>query len=295
MPKTQMQLAFVGLGLIGGSIAKAIRENLPDTIIVAYDIYGKLLDVALVDGTINKACYEIDDNFLNCDYIFLCAPVTGNEDNIKDVISYCGKDTVLTDVGSTKGNIHRALDEIGFDGVFIGGHPMAGSEKYGYDNADSSIIKGAYYVLTPGKNASDKQIEDYASFVKSIGLNPVIMDIELHDTATGVISHVPHVISASLVHFLINHDNDKQTMKTLAAGGFRDVTRTASSSVKMWEDICIANNEIICSLLDDYIDELKDIRDTIHSKDKASIAKFFSEAKEYRDFLYADNPKFNKL
>ncbi len=83
-------------------------------------------------------------------------------------------------------------------------------------------------------------------------------------------------------------------MKTLAAGGFRDVTRTASSSVKMWEDICIANNDIICSLLDDYIDELKEIRNTINSKDKASIAKFFSEAKEYRDFLYSDNPKFNK-
>ena len=171
---------------------------------------------------------------------------------------------------------------------------MAGSEKYGYDNADSSIIKGAYYVLTPGKNADDKQVENYASFVKSIGLNPVVMDITLHDTATGVISHVPHVISASLVHFLINHDNDKQTMKTLAAGGFRDVTRTASSSVKMWEDICIANNDIICSLLDDYIDELKEIRNTIKSKDKAAIAKFFSEAKEYRDFLYSDNPKFNK-
>ena len=94
----KMKIGFVGLGLIGGSIAKAIRENHPESYIVAYDIYGKLLDLALVDGTINKACYEIDDNFLNCDYIFLCAPVTGNEDNIREVISYCGKNTILTDV-----------------------------------------------------------------------------------------------------------------------------------------------------------------------------------------------------
>ena len=77
-----MKIGFVGLGLIGGSIAKAIRENHPESYIVAYDIYGKLLDVALVDGTINKACYEIDDNFLNCDYIFLCAPVTGAQRKI---------------------------------------------------------------------------------------------------------------------------------------------------------------------------------------------------------------------
>ena len=289
-----MKIGFVGLGLIGGSIAKAIRETHPETTVVAYDIYGKLLDVALLDKTIDKACYEIDDNFKDCDYIFLCAPVTSNEENIKTIISYCSEKTILTDVGSTKGNIHRALDEIGFDGIFIGGHPMAGSEKYGYDYAGSNIIKGAYYVLTPGKNATDEHIKSYYEFVKSIGCRPTVMDMDLHDTATGVISHIPHVISASLVHFLINHDNDKQTMKTLAAGGFRDVTRTASSSVKMWEDICLANNDIICKLLDDYIDELKDIRNTMASKDKAEIAKFFSDAKEYRDFLYADNPKFQK-
>lgn len=287
-----MKIGFVGLGLIGGSIAKAIRENHKDAIIVAYDIYGKLLDLALTDGTINKACYEIDDNFDGCDYIFLCAPVTSNEENLKEVISHCSPSTVLTDVGSTKGNIHKALDAIGFDGVFIGGHPMAGSEKYGYDYSSSSIIKGAYYVLTPGKNSTEEQINNYAKLVESIGCRPTIMDMKLHDTATGVISHIPHVISASLVHFLINHDNDKQTMKTLAAGGFRDVTRTASSSVKMWEDICLANNDIICELLDDYIEELKDIRATMASKDKAEIAKFFSDAKEYRDFLYENNPKF---
>ena len=287
-----MKIGFVGLGLIGGSIAKAIRENHKDAIIVAYDIYGKLLDLALTDGTINKACYEIDDNFDGCDYIFLCAPVTSNEENLKEVISHCSPSTVLTDVGSTKGNIHKALDAIGFDGVFIGGHPMAGSEKYGYDYSSSSIIKGAYYVLTPGKNSTEEQINNYAKLVESIGCRPTIMDMKLHDTAAGVISHIPHVISASLVHFLINHDNDKQTMKTLAAGGFRDVTRTASSSVKMWEDICLANNDIICELLDDYIEELKDIRATMASKDKAEIAKFFSDAKEYRDFLYENNPKF---
>lgn len=287
-----MKIGFVGLGLIGGSIAKAIRENHNDYTIVAYDIYGKLLDIALNDGTINKACYEIDDNFSDCDFIFLCAPVTSNEDNLNTVISYCSAKTILTDVGSTKGNIHRALEKIGFDKVFIGGHPMAGSEKYGYDYANSEIIKNAYYVLTPGKNATEEHINKYIDLVQSIGCRPTVMDMDLHDTATGVISHIPHVISASLVHFLINHDNDDQTMKTLAAGGFRDVTRTASSSVKMWEDICLANNDIIVKLLDDYIKELTDIKSTMASKDKAKIAQFFSEAKEYRDFLYSDNPKF---
>lgn len=283
-----MKIGFVGLGLIGGSIAKAIRANHPDYEIIAYDIYGKLLDLALTDGTINKACYEIGDEFYNCDFLFLCAPVTENESLLKTVVKYVSENTVLTDVGSVKGNIHRALDAIDFKGMFIGGHPMAGSEKYGYDYSDANIIKNAYYVLTPGQNSTEEKINEYAELVASIGCKPVVMDINTHDTATGVISHIPHVISASLVHFLINHDNDKQTMKTLAAGGFRDVTRTASSSVKMWEDICLANNEIICKLLDDYIDELKDIKSTLETKDKEKIARFFSDAKEYRDFLYVN-------
>ena len=283
-----MKIGFIGLGLIGGSLAKAIRKNHTDYEIVAYDTYGKLLDTALIDGTINKACYEIGEEFNNCDFIFLCAPVNSNEENIKEVIKYVSEDTILTDVGSVKGNIHRALINIGFKGCFIGGHPMAGSEKYGYDNSDANILDNAYYVLTPSENASDYQINKYIELVSSIGCKPTVMDMELHDNATGVISHIPHVIAASLVHFLINHDNDKKTMKTLAAGGFRDVTRTASSSVKMWEEICLANNEIICKLLDDYIEELKDIRKTMASKNKEEIARFFSDAKEYRDFLYVN-------
>lgn len=283
-----MKIGFIGLGLIGGSMAKAIRKYHADYEIVAYDIYGKLLDVALNDGTINKACYEIGEEFLGCDFLFLCAPVTENESQLEFIVKYVSENTILTDVGSVKGNIHRTLEAINYNGIFIGGHPMAGSEKYGYDYSDADIIKNAYYVLTPGINATEEKVNLYADLIASIGCKPVVMDINTHDTATGVISHVPHVISASLVHFLINHDNDEKTMKTLAAGGFRDVTRTASSSVKMWEDICLANNDIICSLLDDYIDELKNIRSTIASKDKERIARFFSDAKEYRDFLYVN-------
>lgn len=283
-----MKIGFIGLGLIGGSLAKAIRRVHKDYTIVAYDIYGKLLDVALVDGTINKACYEIGEEFYNCDFIFLCAPVTSNEDNLKEIIKYVGDTTILTDVGSVKGNIHRALESVGFKGMFIGGHPMAGSEKYGYDYANADILNNAYFVLTPEDNVPNEYVDKYIELVSSIGCRPTVMDKELHDTATGVISHIPHVISASLVHFLINHDNDKETMKTLAAGGFRDVTRTASSSVKMWEDICLANNDIIVKLLGDYIDELKDIQEVMASKDKEKIARFFSDAKEYRDFLYVN-------
>ncbi len=281
-----MKIGFIGLGLIGGSVAKAIRKNHNDYTIIAYDIYGKVLDAAINDGTINEGCYEIDNRFDDCDYIFLCAPVNDNEKILTDILTHVSKDCILTDVGSVKGNIHRALSNIGFDGIFIGGHPMAGSEKYGYEHSSENVIKNAYYILTPGINATEEKINQYSELISSIGCKPTILTEQLHDKATGVISHIPHVISSSLVHFLMNHDDENQNMKVLAAGGFRDITRTASSSVKMWEDICIANNDVICDLLDDYIRELEDVKATLKSKDKGEIAKFFSEAKQYRDFLY---------
>lgn len=281
-----MKIGFIGLGLIGGSVAKAIRKYHDDYTIIAYDIYGKVLDAALKDGTINDGCYEIDSRFDDCNYIFLCAPVNDNEDNLNEIVKHVSKNCILTDVGSVKGNIHKALSDINFTGTFIGGHPMAGSEKYGYEFSSAEIINGAYYILTPGINASDEKINSYTELIDSIGCKVTVLSPDLHDKATGVISHIPHVISSSLVHFLMNHDDENQHMKVLAAGGFRDITRTASSSVKMWEDICIANNDVICDLLDDYIKELEEIKSTIASKDKAEIARFFSEAKQYRDFLY---------
>ncbi|MBQ1881572.1 MAG: prephenate dehydrogenase, partial [Lachnospiraceae bacterium] len=140
-----MKIGFVSLGLIGGSVAMAIREKYPEACIVAYNRSKEPLDAALSDGVIDKGVQEIDDSFSGCDYIFLCAPVETNISFISRLMPYIAEDTVLTDVGSTKGNIHEAMQRLAPDVHFIGGHPMAGKEKSSYFNATKDILKGCYY------------------------------------------------------------------------------------------------------------------------------------------------------
>lgn len=278
-------VGFIGLGLIGGSIAKAIRKFHPDTVILAYDIEHSSLLLAQKEGTVSKVCTAIDETFSECDYLFLCAPVLKNHENLKLLLPYIKDTCILTDVGSVKGDIQRALAALSFSGLFIGGHPMTGSEKSDYANSSERLLENAYYILTPEQTVPTARIQEFQEFIASLNALPVILDADRHDVITAAISHLPHIIAASLVHFLMNHDGDEHYMKTLAAGGFKDMTRIASSNVRMWEDICLTNNEKICMMLSDYIDELSDIRKQLKTKERPLIGSFFQEAKDYRDSI----------
>ena len=139
------KVGFIGLGLIGGSLAKAIRTYFPDYEIVAFDKNKEALALA-----------TIDDNFRNCSYIFLCAPVAFNVAYLKQLTEYLNDACILTDVGSVKTNIHEEVIKLGIEKYFIGGHPMAGSEKSGYANSKAMILENAYFVLTPSKEVSQE-------------------------------------------------------------------------------------------------------------------------------------------
>jgi prephenate dehydrogenase len=168
---------------------------------------------------------------------------------------------------------------------FIGGHPMAGNEKTGYRESVAHLFENAYYVLTPSKTTTKSSIEIMMEIVKSIGAIPVKMDSHEHDRITGSISHVPHIIAAALVNLVKQSDTPGGTMKKLAAGGFKDITRIASSSPEMWENIISSNNEPICDILKKYIDMLKQFSDTVKSSDSNTIFNFFNTARQYRNSL----------
>ena len=148
------KIGFIGLGLIGGSLAKAIRQYYPDYQIVAFDKNKETLALATQESLIDVAATTIDENFRNCGYIFLCAPVSYNNAYLPQVKPFLDKDTILTDVGSVKTGIHKEVHRLGMDANFIGGHPMAGSEKIGYPNAKVMLLENAYFVLTPTKEVS---------------------------------------------------------------------------------------------------------------------------------------------
>lgn len=274
---------FIGLGLIGGSIAKALHAKLPDTRIIAYDTNAASLLLAMQDGVIQEACSEIGETFGTCDYLFLCAPVSHNDQNLLTLKKYLSPETVLTDVGSVKTGIHHHIEAMGLTGQFIGGHPMTGSERFGYANSKASLFENAYYILTPAKDVPTEKISAYQTLVQTIGAIPLVLPYEQHDYVTAAISHLPHVIAASLVNLVKSADSKEGIMKMIAAGGFKDITRIASSSPAMWQQICLTNTENISSLLDRYIQDLCVFKKTLDEKKTDTLYQFFDQARAYRE------------
>lgn len=288
--KENFTVGFIGLGLIGGSIAKNIRRVYPNYHIIGYDIDPKTVTDALKEGTLTTAAMAVDDTFSPCDYIFLCAPVNYNLQYLKILKPILKKGCILTDVGSVKGPIHKAIKELDMEDIFIGGHPMVGSEKAGFSHGSDRLIENAYYFITPTDAVSKQEITDFSQFIEELGALTIIMQPDRHDSITASISHVPHIIAAELVHLVKNMDDENGMLKELAAGGFKDITRIASSSPTVWEQISLENVDNIRSLLIQAIDDLQTIVDALGKKNGRFINDYFKDAGEYRDSV-PDNAK----
>ena len=167
--------------------------------------------------------------------------------------------------------------------VFIGGHPMAGSELTGYANSSSAIMKNARYVITPTSKTTKEQLERFKALVCDMKANPIIMDYTIHDKSVAAISHLPHLISTALVKLVSEQDDDDQHMQQLAAGSFRDMTRVAASSPEMWDQICASNSQDISVLLGDYIDILSEIKKNIDNKTPGYVNELFEMSREYKN------------
>ncbi len=279
------KIGFIGLGLIGGSVAKAIRQYYPDDVIVAFDKNREALALATQESVIDVAATSVDDNFRDCAYIFLCAPVNCNTAYLEQLKEYMHPDCILTDVGSVKGEIHKEAKALNMEEYFIGGHPMTGSEKSGYDNSKAMLLENSYYIITPTEKTSQEKIERYQKFVESLKAIPVQLNYEQHDYITGVISHLPHLIAVSLVDFVKNRDDKDEYMKNLAAGGFKDLTRIASSSPIMWENICQQNQENISRILGQFIESLNHTKDLVDAGDGQAIYDLFESSGNYRSSI----------
>lgn len=281
---------FLSLGLIGGSIAKAIRNSNPNAKIIAYARRQNTLDEALANGIIDIGTTQITDIFYDCDLIFLCAPVSINNRFLEQLKPMISSKTIITDVGSVKGTIHETVERLGLNHQFIGGHPMAGSEKTGLSNANAMILENAYYILTPTTEVPQKAVEEYYTLVQAMGAIPLVLSCSEHDYVTAAVSHVPHLVAAALANLVRDHDTAEGTMKLIAAGGFKDITRIASSSPEMWESICMSNTKQIADLLDDYITSLQTISKEVRSGREGAVFDLFTASKQYRD-SFLDSPR----
>lgn len=281
-----INIGFLGLGLIGGSIARSIRKSYPDAIIQVYTRRKNPdLEKGVEAGIITNLVYTIDEHFSNCDIIFLCAPVLRNIEFLSLLKPLIKEDCIITDVGSVKGNIHNVVEELQMEDVFIGGHPMAGSEKTGFANSSAELLKDSFYLITPTKSTSEEHLNRLLTLLSCTDSICITLPADEHDNITAAISHVPHIIAVSLVNTVQENDSKEGYMKQFAAGGFKDITRIASSSPEMWENICLSNKESIDHFLGYYIDKLTEFRKYIADDNGKKIREEFKSAGEYRNSI----------
>jgi len=279
------KVSIIGLGLIGGSLAKALHERLGITDITAVNRSVESINQAVKDRCISRGFSEINEYVLDSDIIFICTPVKNTLAYLNMLAGNVKPGCIITDVGSTKGEIIKFVNSMPSPPCFIGGHPMAGTEKTGYSAGFSHLFENAYYILTPAKSATSAAVECLEELIKGIGGIPVILDAEEHDKITGSVSHVPHVIASALVNMVKNSDSPDCKMQMLAAGGFKDITRIASSSPEIWESIVLSNKEKIGEILDDFIEMLHSFKDLMESGNSSQIYEFFEQARAYRSLF----------
>lgn len=282
-----MKIGFIGFGLIAGNIARCIRKNMPTVRMIAlnncFPDIKPGLKMALEDGVLNTLESGLEGEFTECDIIYLCAPVITNISYLPKLKQIMKPGCILTDVGSTKGNIHAEVEKAGLSSAFIGGHPMAGTEKTGYENSNDTMLNGAFYLLTPTETTSDEHLSVMKEITALCGCKTMVLNPEEHDIAAAAISHVPHILSYSLVNTVHDNDNEQQYMKQFAAGGFRDMTRIAASSPEMWQNIVLANKKSVLTFLSQYQIVLEQFKQMLIADDEQGLLDFFQKSKDYRD------------
>lgn len=282
------RVLLIGVGLIGGSLALAMKKHLHVTVVGA-DINTNEVQVANQLGIVDYVAEDIKTEAAQADYIVLATPVEYTTAWIHDLSNWKLKETVIvTDVGSTKGEIMKAAEALNKKRIsFIGGHPMAGSHTSGAVNARADLFCSARYILTPFENEQKEKIDALMHLLEPTGAQFVPLDAATHDQITGVVSHLPHVIATSLVRQVKGYSAQNHLVTEMAAGGFRDITRIASSNPHMWRDILKQNRSMLLTLLDDWMKEMEQVKLLVEKGDGHELFDYFSDAKEFRDSLHA--------
>ncbi|MBY0027715.1 prephenate dehydrogenase [Priestia aryabhattai] len=282
------RVLLIGVGLIGGSLALAMKKHHHVTVVGA-DINTNEVQVANQLGIVDYVAEDIKTEAAQADYIVLATPVEYTTAWIHDLSTWKLKETVIiTDVGSTKGEIMKAAQALNKKRIsFIGGHPMAGSHTSGAVNARADLFCSARYILTPFENEQKEKIDALMHLLEPTGAQFVPLDAATHDQITGVVSHLPHVIATSLVRQVKGYSAQNQLVTEMAAGGFRDITRIASSNPHMWRDILKQNRSMLLTLLDDWMKEMEQVKLLVEKGDGHELFDYFSDAKKFRDSLHA--------
>lgn len=276
-------ICIIGVGLIGGSLGMALRHSGAADSVIGCDIDPRTLHLAREAGAIDKGTESIPEAVKDADIVVLSTPVGTFERLASLMAPYLKPGAVVTDTGSTKGEIVRALQGLIPEGrEFIGGHPMTGSEKGGIEAADKYLFENAVYVITPTGLNSNRAIARITALAEAVGSSIVVMDPDQHDTIVAAVSHVPHITASSLVGTLMEVTREYPSAALLAAGGFRDTTRVAAGDPNLWLQICFSNREKVVQMLDVLCSKIMTARQYIQEGNSQGLEEFLSAAREQR-------------
>ncbi|HTP80737.1 MAG TPA: prephenate dehydrogenase [Bacteroidota bacterium] len=273
-------VAVIGVGLIGGSLALAIKHKFPRTVVIGFDS-SPVLRRALRLRAIDRGARSLQEAVRPADLTILATPVSGVLSLLGRVARLKKPGGQVTDVGSVKRAIMARAEKYFPDGSFIGGHPMAGVEQAGIDAASPHLFESALYVLTPSSATPRAAVRRLGSFLAGLGARVVILDAGTHDRVASAVSHLPQLAAVALVQVAGNLHPESRRHLQLAAGGFRDLTRIASSKFEMWEDIFSFNAEEITKTLDLYLGELHRYRSEL-GRNSRRLRKAFRGAGRIR-------------
>lgn len=274
---------IVGLGLIGASMALCIRQTNPELIVVGWDSQSKTREQAVEQQIVDYVASDFETGAEQADVILLAVPVRTTLAYL-DVLERINLSdhVIITDVSSTKQQVVTSAEQKNLR--FVGGHPMAGSHKSGIQAADAKLFENAYYIFTPLEKTK-KDVEKLQELFCGTKAKYVNLTAREHDRITGMLSHFPHILAAGLVNQAEQFNQEYPRAKQLAAGGFRDITRIASSDPVMWTDILLSNKQILLERLADWQQEMTQIAEWIMTENQSEIFSFFNRAKESRDQL----------
>ncbi len=280
-------VCICGPGLLGGSIALAVREQLPGCTPRLWARRAQPLALARERGITEFTYEDIKEAVRGAELIILATPIGNFEELSRRMMPALSRGCLITDIGSVKAYVHRTtgqlLTERGHS--FIGSHPMAGAETQGLENARASLLKGATVALTNPHRVSEQQVARLAAFWQALGCNTYEMDPVNHDRTVARISHAPHILAALCARGAVSGSVPMADLQRLAASGFRDTTRVCSGGTGMWADILWENDVAIRGALADCVADLHALISLLEQQDKAGLLRWLEEAKDARELV----------
>lgn len=267
------RIAIIGLGLIGTSLGLALKQaKLPNIEIVGHDKDPAHAAKAQKRGAVDKTHYNLHATVEGARLVIIATPVMAIRDVLQAIVQSVEPGTVITDTGSTKGQVLRWAEELLPNTVsFVGGHPLGSKEESGPDAASADLFKGVPYCIIPGKGANPDAVKSVAGLAESVGATPYFIDAYEHDSYMAAVSHLPFLLSAALVNITTSSPGWRD-MSKVASSSYRDITRLASADPQVYQDICLTNREGIVFWLDEFIKGLYHLRNLVKQSDTSPDA-----------------------